>query len=644
MKHATLNRAPRSRRAPGFRGFAPALLLSALAACGDSSGSGGNGGGGAGAAGGAGDGGSGGGVVIEQPNRFRVRLDDAPVPALVLELDKEDALKLFGEDGASQITALEVDTTALLTNAVNQIQVACGTAWRNDATNPNHNCASTPVFRPCPPGSPECWRTSPEFALVRLLTMTPANADVTGTSLEELKQIFDDNPGVFTFDFAGILADSLGIARTDPFVPTDKLVIALQQQLLGTHPAIPDATGVTMPVTLYEALSDLAPLSRKLGPSGAHPGVLVPDDDTFTTKSNVLEGFRMRVVAESALRRVAGIDLSKGGGDMFLKEGDAPLRFDFNDPDKLTIEGIAETPTVDLRFSMHELTGIVPSCTDPTACKSNYPTTPVGTGTVWTVPPFLLEPVVAKAAFLSYGDRRFTGCYFRSGATCRVGVNIGQGSDPAGWTQFLGNIAFPPDPPPRTPDPQFLWELLTEIAQVAVHDPTGDGAPDIAEGAAQPVYTLHNVGIGMTRAEIIAELRPTLQRQAQQIADIILGRYWLENDALDFYYSRGAPGGDPYLFFVAEDDLRPDDQGSDTPRAYGYTKPGFFSSPDLGEASKVSSKAVDGIADTTHEKYKLAPGANTLYAQDDEGATYEVQLYVPENGDPVEITADVKRL
>ncbi|WP_437854956.1 hypothetical protein [Sorangium sp. So ce363] len=639
MTHFSL--ALSSRRGAALRG-ASLVLLVALAACGDD---GGGGGGGSGAAGGGGGEGGGGGAVIAEPNRFRLRIDDAEVPSVVLELDKQKALQVFGEDGAKQITILDVDTTGLLQNALVEIQKACGEKWRVDSVDPQHDCRLTDLGKTFP----EPWKTSPEFALVRLLTMTPANADVTKTSLEGFQKLIDDHPSTFRFSFADILAEALGIARTDAFVPIEKLIPALQQQLLASHPAISDPEGVKMPITLYEALYDLEALDEKLGPIGDHPGVLVRDDETFTTKSDVLlPDFQMRVVAESGLRRVSGVDLSSGGGDMFLRQSDAPLKFDFNDPEKLQISGIAQNPTVDMRIALRELPTTVSSCSDTPACKGNYPETPVGTNKIWSVSPFLLEPIVAKAAYLTYQERQYGRCFI-GGMTpppdpsCDVGVGIGQGGDPAGWTFFRSDIVIGGNPV-TSPVPQFLWELLTEVGQVAIHDPTGDGNPEILDGAAQPVYALHNVGIGLTADEIVAELRPTLQSQANEIAEIILGRYWINNDGLDFFYGRGAPDGAPTLFFVAEDDLRPSDQSSEAPRAYSYESPGFFTSPDLSEASKVSTKELDGVDDTTHEKYRLPPGETTLYMQDDEGAVYEVRFYVPESDDPVEITADVEKL
>ena len=632
-------------------GASALLLLASLSACGDDGATGGSGGagggtgaGGNGAAGGDDTTSSGAGPDPDAP--FYLRVNDGAPPPVVLDLDKQKALEVFGEDAARDILLLDVDSTPLLTNVLDAIQNACGTSWQADSATPGHDCALTALGQSFGPS----WQTTPEFAMVRLLSMTPANADVTGTSLEDFANLIEQNPQTFAFKFADVLAESLGIAKTAPFVPTPELVLALQRQLLGTHPEIANLEG-TMHVTMYDALKDMTPLAEKLGPVGAapwdgpgeHPGVLVPDDATFTTTSDaLLSNFKMRVVADSNLRWVSGIDLSTGAGDMYLREGDAVLTFDFNDPQKLQITGINDNPTVDMRFQLRELTGVVPSCTDVPACKSNYPPpmgNPVGSGTVWTQEPWLLEPIVGGAALFTYGTRVFSKCYLTLNPNCLVGVDIGTGGNPPGWTVFtnsVGGVSVPP--------PQFLWELLTEVAQVAVHDPTGDGMPDIPEGQAQPIFQLHGVPIGLTGEELIAQLRPTLQGQSAQISSYILGRYWKNNDGLDFYYRRGEPGGVPYLYFVGETDQRPDPSNPDVLRAYSYDKPGFFTSPDLSEASRVSQKIIDNVDDASHEKYRLSTGETTLYMQDDARDIYEVRFFVPEGADPVEIVARVKRL
>ncbi|WP_437297775.1 hypothetical protein [Sorangium sp. So ce426] len=459
-----------------------------------------------------------------------------------------------------------------------------------------------------------------------------------------LSNFFDSNREAFSYDFASILADALGTSRTDPLLPTDELIRALQQQLLGTHPAIVDMDGQKLPITLHEALDNLTRLSEKLGPSGDHPGVLVRDDGTFTATNDLLQSdFKMRMVAESGLRRVMGVDLSKGGGAMFIQEGDAPLRFDFSDAEKLQIAGVAAFPTIDLRLALRELSSSVPSCTETPACQGNSPDAPVGDGTIWKVSPFLLEPIVAKA-YLAYRDREFTSCYWRLSDGCVMGVNIGQGDDPRGWTVFNFDLSFPPDPPPRVPNAQFLWELITEVAQVAVHDPTADGNPEITEGGAQPVYALHGVDLGITAEDVTTGFRRALQSRAGEIAENVVGRHRERSAALDFFYSRSAPGTTPHLYFVAESDLRPSDQSPTVPRDYTYGNPGFFTSPELDEKSKVSTKDIDGVGDKMHEKFWLPPGETVLFMQDDEAAIFKVRFHVPDEEDPVEIIAEVVRL
>src|SRR5690606_30377782 len=128
-------------------------------------------------------------------------------------------------------------------------------------------------------------------------------------------------------------------------------------------------------------------------------------------------------------------------------------------------------------------------------------------------------------------------------------------------------------------------------------------ADNIPEGEARPVFALKGVPIGLTADEMIAQIRPTLQAQADTIADVILGNYWASNGRLDFYYRRASDGGTPYLFFVGPDDKRPDAGDPTKLAAYDYAKPGFFA--DAGLTKKLSSTSVPGVPDTTHEKYRL---------------------------------------
>jgi hypothetical protein len=76
-----------------------------------------------------------------------------------------------------------------------------------------------------------------------------------------------------------------------------------------------------------------------------------------------------------------------------------------------------------------------------------------------------------------------------------------------------------------------------------------------------------------------------------------------------------------WLFFVHEDDIGIDDDGSPL-RDYGYTTPGFFS--DAALTSRVSDTTlVDG--DTLHEKVRIAPG-DELYFADDDGRVFRIAV------------------
>ncbi|MBL8969539.1 MAG: hypothetical protein JNK56_03105, partial [Myxococcales bacterium] len=336
----------------------------------------------------------------------------------------------------------------------------------------------------------------------------------------------------------------------------------------------------------------------------------------------------------------------------FISTAAAPLAFDFLDPEKVQMLGIADAPTVDMRMSIHEADGFIPSCVKTDECMTNLPDSPVGNEYVWSTPQWSLERIVGTAGFLTYGVRNYEECIFKLNGKCPVGVWIGPNkisfppptkAGPDSWAQFSFFDV-------QVPDAQYFTELLLEIAQVAVHDPSGDNdfdspqvgkANDIPEGTAMPAYALKGVPIGLTAEEMIAQIRPNLQDQAAYIANIILGKYWKHNGALDFYYRRAAPDAPPVLFFVNKDDPRPDASGESL-LAYNYDKVGFFSDEQL--TTKVSATQIDGVPETAHEKYRLPEGETVLYMQDDEQKAYRLRFFVPQSSDPTEIVVHVHAL
>lgn len=636
--------------------------------------------------------------------RYFLRVDDEPVPPVRLEMDKAKSLEVFGEAAARNIKLLDVDSSPLLVDILGRIQSSCGDGWDNydyepaNPKDPNKPSKKNPNFPNDPNSIPnvdlpidpahDCsltelgltygpdWKHSPQFAMVRLLTMTPRNAVLKGTALEDFEtliaQFVDKNPNGFTLPdilaaslFCGFAAnpkvctDNLNDAKvfesqanraheqklhTRPFIATDVLAQTLKRTLMASHPNIANDQGL-LPVTLYDALKDMQPLSEKFGPVDGHPGLLMPDDANFTTRSDALTpDFKMVATAESNLRLVEGIDASRGAGAMFISTAAAPLSFDFLDESRVQLLGIAEAPTVDMRMRIAELgpsarppqSGFVPACDaglDP--CLNNIPGAPVGDEHIWSQPVWSLEYIIADAAYASFNALKYPLYCFVPGNPCSASASIGKEPGAPGWTEFLIGLNGLEAPPA-----QYLWELLLSVAQVAVHNPAADNKP-IAEGDANPIFALKQLPIGLTAAQMIAEIRPNLQAQAGYIANVILGKFWKNNDHLDFYYRRGADGGPPLLFFVAPGDPRPDPAKPDELAPYNYARPGFFADPAL--TNRLSRTTLDGVADTEHEKLQLSPGETTVYMQDDAATTYRLRFFVPPGAaDPTEIVVHVR--
>jgi hypothetical protein len=416
----------------------------------------------------------------EQQQRYFLHVDDTPPPPLpAIELDKEKTLEVFGEKAAKQIHLIDVDSGPLIDEVLHRILYACGDKWDDyDPTildkdlpaSPKHDCSLTELGKTF--GTTETDRLkSPEYQLVRLLTMTPRNAQVRGTIMNDMSDVYTSYENSFNkLSFQDVLAASLFCPTDDrpeivkigdpnecvnkmqlgnpnekkqeadlhvrPFISTEVLADTLRVTLLDSHPLLKGKNGM-MAVTLYDALKDMQPLSVKYGPDAesGHPGVLKPDDENFTTKSDALtDQFKMVAFAESNLRRVEGIDASVGAGELYinvLPDEDTsddvhppPLNFDFNDPEKVRIEGLTPDPTVDMRMQMFEIDGgaepgtlaPVSSCDgahgdDIATCMANLPDTPVGDQYVWSQKVWTLEYIIAHAGHAALKDRVYSRCF-----------------------------------------------------------------------------------------------------------------------------------------------------------------------------------------------------------------------------------------
>jgi hypothetical protein len=533
---------------------------------------------------------------------FELRLNDDPPPPLVLDMNRDEVTELFG-DRADEVLLIELDSTTLLTESLEQIKDACGQFWREDDPDPQHDCSLTPLGQTFM-GPDGTWQTSAEYALVRILTMTPANVVVAGTSSEGLQEL-SDALGIGG-GYGQILADALGIPRTAPVVSTAGLVESFRTNFVASHPNVGEDGKLA--ITLQDALSDLATLADRYGPMEGHPGIV---DPSFVPSGAVLgPDFHMRAVAKSNLRLCDGIDADDGKGflsviaDQTGPEYDDELEFDFTNPDDFQLGGLVENPTVDLRFRTLETVGFVPSCLGDPPCTANAPGSPQGSDSVWALDPWLLEYNVTAGARNDYETRTFSEGYLLNTAH----VYIGQNGNPPGWVEYdiplnLGN----------PPEPQYVWETILEVAQVALHETPYASIPD---GDADVAFTLFDIPVGITGPQAAEGVRPYLQEQASELSDFLLGDYKKNNDHVDFYYRR-AEGGIPYLFFVADVDLQDGE-------SYGWSNPGFFADASLSQ--KASSTAIEGVGDTVHEKIELLAGETVLYFQDDAGQTYRARF------------------
>lgn len=603
-------------------------LLAVLGGCGPADGRGDTGAGTAddGATGGTAEGGATesadetGGPPVGPEATFELRInDEAPAP-LTLEMNKDEVAQLFGER-ADEILLLELDSTPLLTNTLTTVAQACGPAWQLDDPDPHHDCSLTALGQTFV-GPDGTWQTSPEYAMVRLLTMTPANVDVSGTSSEGLAELADALSWIID-DYGTILADVLAIPRTEPVITTASLVESFRDNFVASHPAVGDSGKLAL--TLADALSNLATLTDRYGPMDAHPGIV---DPSFPVQGEVFgPNFKMVAQADSNLRLVEGVD-ANGGADgagkgyasvVVDRVGPAyedELEFDFEDPAKFRVEGLIEDLAIDMRFRLSEYPQFVPSCTGSAACQSNLPGAPTSPQSVWARSPWDFEYLVTDAAYRDYvALPPFSVDYLLGSAS----VDVGQNGNPLGWIEYFVLLGLG-----NPPEDQYVWETILEVAQVRLHD---SGFQTFPEGV-ELAFTIEDIPCGLSGTEAAEAVRPYLQEQASDISDFLLGDYKDDNDTVDFYYRR-AEDGSAYVYFAARDD-RPDGA------AYDYARPGFFADAQL--ATKASSTSMSGVADTTHEKLALPAGESRYYFEDETGTRYRARFVVDGDDAAIEVS------
>lgn len=507
--------------------------------------------------------------------------------AISLTVDKAAVTALIGEADAKAITMVRLDIRGLLVEAIKEI------------------------FDPEAYGlDPGTWGTA-ELNMRRVVTMTPDDADVTGTSIEPLIQL----AGNLAVPVPTLLAEIADVGVSDTFLTVEQIAAAVFDNVVATHPAmeIDPADGVPkLPITLYDALHDLAPLGEKLGPSGAHPGVLYDS----TTAPVMLPNFTLTISGTSNLVPFEGVDLSSGKAWLFGKApGVEVVTLDFLDPAAFSLSGLASEPEVDLFVNIVEHPGFVAAGhTEGANPEDGFPK---GDGEVWSVAPWTVEHMVADAMYRATRD-----LYAATGYQQTWTHDVGTIQDAAtitwdrGWVEIdtAGGIGSPPPP-------AYWWDVVLELAQVRLHD------GGLAEGTANLHLPLTGVRVPVTDEELLDGMRPVLEEQKTALAAAMVGDHSSYSSACDVFLVTGEDGR-RFLYYVRDDDV------PGAPVIHGF--PGFFEDPGL--TSKVSTTASLGSGDAVHEKMLVKDGVDrTVYVAEHDGTVWELVIQAPEPGAPVQI-------
>ncbi|MEM6929875.1 MAG: hypothetical protein AAF602_23260, partial [Myxococcota bacterium] len=252
--------------------------------------------------------------------------------------------------------------------------------------------------------------------------------------------------------------------------------------------------------------------------------------------------------------------------------------------------------TLTLRFGEH------PSFHGPSPSRA----APFGS-TAFVVPPWTIESVLAETAAVRFGGLGSRDVVYALGTGVPV-LAASRADD--GWTT-LGTFDDLGEPPP----PAFLWDVVSEIGQVRLHD------GGLAEGDALTSFTLSDVSLGIGDEALSALVRDTLGSDPGRLRSLAVAVTQNGVGAPDVFYRPIVDDGvEDWLWFVAPDDIpRPD---GDPERPYAYGRVGFYADPGLTD--KLSSTAAQ-LGDTLHEKIRVAPG-DVVYAADDTGAIYGLRV------------------
>jgi len=544
------------------------------------------------------------GPTFGTPQQFTLALPPAPSPVSIV-LDKTKLNSVITASEQQQLVLRNVDPAPAISTTLATLVNQCGTGWQLDSPTPNYDCSATGWV-----GSGGTWHTSGEYVLVKLLTLTPANTSVAGTTVSTL----DDVASALVIGGGAqqIVADVLGITRTAVQTRQVDFVTAFISNVLTTHPNAPAGT---LTLRFYDAMNNVTPWSSLFGPiSGGHVGIFDPatpiSAQVLGASFSITANGTSNVYAHQGV--VLGPASASAGTLAAIVDTTGPT---YNDPVELALDApslqvstLPATATVTPRFSVRESASYISACTTSSSfCAAG--------GSVWALPAWSLERLVTTAAKSRWITRaNYDKCYVLCGAEVTVGYN----GDPAGWMQFYTTFGIGSPPPAH-----YAWEMVDELEQKAIHK---DGQSFIAEGQANAGWKTP-LDVTVSSATVASVVAPALAAHAAQIATLAAGNWQAGNADVDFYLRAGEDGS-VQLWFPTASDPRPS-------ATYPYTHVGFFD--DVALTVKASATMIAGTSDTEHEKLVLAPGTRVVYAQAATGATWRVSVTYAASGTSTDV-------
>lgn len=452
----------------------------------------------------------------------------------------------------------------------------------------------------------------PAQNLRRLMTMTPDNAVLDGTSLGPLIAL----SAAVGIPPAKALANLLDTAVTDPLAPSDITAQVFVDQLVASHPnaqtrpgpvteAYPDGTYPvspgSIPISLGDVVDEFSGLAGRFGPAGDHPGVITEASDIrFAT-----DDFQMSVKVTANVLPYRGVDLTNGDvGAVNAVPAQFEGLFDFTDPTWMQIEGLDPDPAIGaLTIRVVEDGQFIPG-------GDSQEPPGLGNSPAWTLPPWTFESIIAEVSRrTTAGIPDHCDSYLLGTGTTAFEACIADD----GWTSLV-TFADIGDPPP----PKYLWDYVLEIAQIRLHD------GGLAEGEATADLDLSDVPLGVPPEVLVDTARSNLEAAPDALRELTRALTDTARGDPDFFYLRAEPetgDGTDYLYFVIEDDLRRDEDGA-LARPYDYANPGFFADAALTEKLS-TTEDVDG--DLVHEKLAIAQG-DAFFAGDDAGRVFKIEV------------------